>query len=235
MMPFSATPPLVMTATIRPGRQPHLTVSDPAVRWGQYQSAIRFWLARPAVRILVFCENSGYPVPYAPLQAEARHAGKTLEILRAAEPPAGTGKAYGEGELLKTALHQSDHLRQAVAFFKVTGRIQVLNFDRIAHRTRATPTALGRRYQSQPLWADTRFFKMERAFYLRWLIDRHQLATPNTILGQLWGPVLTAHHLPGLWPLPHYAGQAGNGQTYDDRGWRRLARNAVALTGGYRL
>lgn len=236
--------PLLMTATIAPVAVPRMTLHDPTVRWAHYAAALQFWLERPGLSGVVFCDNSGYAAPYGPFYEAAGRRGIALEILSWADNQAGMdrGKGYGEGRLMERAVHESRLLNDSPGFYKVTGRLTVTNFDRIERRARRHRRAFCRRFLGQAGWADTRFFKVDRACFERHLIRAYEAVTevPDAAaerwaLGQAYARVLAPLAPPALLPLPDVAGRSSLGPTYGDPMPKRAIKHALAWAGQYRL
>lgn len=233
-MPEFARCPLLMTATIAPKPQPGLTLDNPLVRWAQYRKSIIFWLSQPLVDLVIFAENSQFPVDYGPLLELAHRMKKSLEIIPV--PPTNRpGKALGETHIMRHVLATTPLIRHARSFYKVTGRIQVRNFSRIARHLNTTPTAFARRHYRTPQWADTRFFKVDPEFLAKVCLPL-PIENSHAILGQIYGPTLHLHKIPSLWPYPQYAGcSAGTGQTYHIPRWKSVVKTALAIAGGFDL
>lgn len=236
--------PLLMTATIAPVAVPRMPLQNPAVRWAQYAAALQFWLARPGLSGVVFCDNSGYTAPYEPFHEVAAGRGIPLEVLSWADNQAGVdrGKGFGEGRLMERAVRESRILRDAPGFYKVTGRLTVTNFDRIERRARRHPRAFCRRFLGQAGWADTRFFKVDRCCFDLHLMRVYEAVTevPEAVgerwaLGQAYARALAPLQPPPLLPLPDVAGRSSLGPRYGDPLPKRAIKHALAWAGQYRL
>ncbi len=230
--------PVLLTATISPSPLPHLVLTDPRERWRQYQQALQFWLNRPAVRQIIFCDNSGYDADYQDVKTWARKRGKVLEVIsyKGNDASGLRGRAYGEGELIKRVLKTSILMRQAPGFFKVTGRFVVENFDSLERLTRKQRIVMSRRSVRKTRWADTRFFKMERSFYCGQLMEVHQLAQDDEwILGEAYASILAPLGIPSFPRALRIRGIAGNGAVYGDKLWRYLVKSVMAQAGLYRV
>jgi hypothetical protein len=163
---------LVMTATFRPVDAPGLVVQDEHERTLQYLCALVSW-ARPAhVRRIVFSENSNTRFDFSSVVRHLESAGKDVEVLvfDGNRQSARYGKGYGEGEILEHVWRHSQLLRAAPAFYKVTGRLFVSNFDALSE---ATPTldAFQRKVKQpkdgppRPCKVVTTFFKCSVALF----------------------------------------------------------------------
>jgi hypothetical protein len=135
---------LVITSTVYVNSD--MTVlTDPLVRERQYVDSILYYLRSPALSAIIVCDNSGFDFSTNGDLVEAvAGSGKRIEFLyfmsdkdRIAE----RGKGYGEGEILAHVFRESRLLEESGAsFFKVTGRLFVLNLDTIARKVRSGKT-----------------------------------------------------------------------------------------------
>jgi len=144
-----------MTATIAP---PAVAIAlhrtDPAVRLQDYLNALAFYLS-PRCRMIdriVFVENSASDLALLRGLAERQSGGKQIEFVSfyGLDYPPSDGRSYGELKLLDHAFRHSHLLSQLGhedTWWKVTGRLKVLNFDRMV---RTAP-------ESYDLYADFRW------------------------------------------------------------------------------
>lgn len=181
---------LVMTATFRPVPHPHaLVIADETERAFQYLCALVSW-ARPShVRRIVFAENSNTAFDFSPAVRHLEAAGKEVEILvfDGNRDVARFGKGYGEGEILEFVWGHSRLLRAAPAFYKVTGRLFVRNFDAV---TEATPALEAFQRKTKPAQDGrdrpgkivTTFFKCSLALFERKLVRAYtQVDDPHGV------------------------------------------------------
>lgn len=164
---------LVMTATFRPAADTlGLVVRDERERTLQYLCALVSW-ARPAhVRRIVVCENSNTVFDFSRVTQYLRAAGKEVEmhVLDGNKDVTRFGKGYGEGEILEHVYRHSRLLHASPAFYKITGRLFVSNFDAVSA---ATPSldAFQRKVKqpkdgpARPRKVVTTFFKCSRALF----------------------------------------------------------------------
>ncbi len=229
---------IVMTATIDPGRLDNLAITDPMLRWQQYQEAVRFWLSHQSVGSVVFFENSGHPVDFTPLEDTASRLGKALEIV-SYPGNVGTsekGRGYGEGEILNRAVRDSRLIRRHKSFFKVTGRFKIANFSSLESSSRDYPVVVNERSLRKRRWVDTRFFKMTPEFYQMHLASVHQEAqTIDYVLGEGYARALHHLNLPAFRFPIRVQGIAGNGSVYQDSPLKFAVKTLFAMAGGYRV
>jgi len=135
----SMSQPLIMTATIKPpANAPSLQRTDPQLRTQDYYQALQFYLSQPSCFIdrVIFVENSASDL--TPLRELVDRQGKDKDVefisLNGLDYPPEYGRAYGEFKLMEYAIENS-RILQALApddtFWKVTGRLMLLNINRL--------------------------------------------------------------------------------------------------------
>jgi hypothetical protein len=170
---------LLMTATIAPSPAIGETLrSDPGLRLRDYCEALRWYLELPdqVIDRVVVLENSRSDLSaFAEL---AKHVGatKSLELLSTnPDAPPERGKGYAESLMIEEGLSRSNLLRPDSTFWKVTGRLQVLNLATLI-RTAPARFDLYCDLRDVPLiadllggnqWMETRLFATTPAAYLR--------------------------------------------------------------------
>jgi hypothetical protein len=241
---------LVMTATFRPAADtPGLIVSDEQQRLFQYLCALVSWTRVAHVRRIVFGENSNTTFDFSPAVRYAEEAGKEMEVLvfDGNREVTRYGKGYGEGEILEHVYRRSRLLQAAPAFYKVTGRLFVSNFDAISEAT-STPDAFQRKEKQakdgppRPCKVVTTFYKCSLALFGRRLMraytqvdDRQGVFIEHVYYNELRGV-----GAPGFAVRPALVGQqASTGRVYgaydDDaiataRSWLQNARIGAVLS-----
>ena len=127
-------PVLLITASILPQEKNYIKLRNAKQRLEQYINSIKFYIKHTKIKKIVFCDNSNYRFDTKEIFLLAEKYEKTVEIIHFlgdCEKIAERGKGYGEGEIIKYALKNSNLLEKAYAFIKVTGRIKILNIDDI--------------------------------------------------------------------------------------------------------
>lgn len=107
---------------------------DPQVRLFQLCCSVISWLGTDAIRNIVICDNTLPDYDFQPLRRLAKESGKNIEILTFPgdrEEVKKKGKGYGEGEIIKHALENSQLIENCDSFYKITGRVFVNNFETI--------------------------------------------------------------------------------------------------------
>lgn len=149
---------------------------DPQLRLLDYCAALDHYLNLPdsSVRRIILLENSG--ADPQPLLERARiyRSGKSLEVISTnPDYPTNLGKGYGEFLMLDEGLREA-HARQAIdRFWKVTGRLKVLNFQQLVSCAPANYDVycdlrdvplIGHRFGGNQ-WMDLRLFSCSMAGY----------------------------------------------------------------------
>jgi hypothetical protein len=156
--------PILLTATVDPQgmRGAEFSVEQ---RVAQYVEAIRFYATRVQSRKkvqmrIVFAENSGHID-----DVKKKLAGMDLDVewidAAGSEYDQKRGKGYNETLLIQKAIEQSITIREAGCFFKVTGRLKLMNIDRLVCECLL-------KQPSQPLTFDFRADCKDHDVY-RWL------------------------------------------------------------------
>jgi hypothetical protein len=124
---------LVVTATINVGRTPFVEIKSDQERLFQYLCSLIAWIKLTSIDTIVFCENSNTSYDFGKIIEFAKNEGKNLEVLvfNGNQKSQQHGKGYGEGRIIKYALSKSKKLNDNVNFYKITGRLFVLNFEMI--------------------------------------------------------------------------------------------------------
>ena len=173
---LAANTSLVLTATINPKGMPDspFSVSD---RMSQYIDALVYYAKQyPHLHSIVFAENSGHDL--APIRQVVK-AYTNVCFLSFGENdfPRERGKGYGELKLLCDCFDCATY-PDTPLFIKITGRLKVLNLDRIfSHYNNdvnfiCDSKTLNVRFWNksiQPIHTDARLFLMRRHFFDRYL------------------------------------------------------------------
>jgi hypothetical protein len=167
---------LLITATIAPSAAMGETLRiDPDIRLADYSESLRWYLALPndAIDRIVFLENSGFNLDS--LKSLVKDAsGKPVEFLSTAtDTPPGRGKGYAESLMIEEGLRRSQLLNESAIFWKVTGRLRVLNMPLMV-RTAPKTFDLYCDLRNVPLigeslggnqWMETRLFATTKQAY----------------------------------------------------------------------
>lgn len=118
---------ILLTSTITPNSYTSLTIKDPLIRRQQYLETINFYLLNTKFKI-VFVENSNDKLQNFPLVPER------IEYLTFYSEPLkpDLGKGYKELEIINYAIENSVFFKKANSIVKITGRLKVLNLDKLS-------------------------------------------------------------------------------------------------------
>ncbi len=118
-------PPLLITASLDAGHTPQVALRGGEERTIRYMEGLIAWFRDSSIQQIVFAKNCGLQIRSKILQEVASSHGKELEFIQV-ESSARTvyqGKGFGEGDIIKQALKQSEILRGAEDFIKITGKL----------------------------------------------------------------------------------------------------------------
>ncbi len=117
---------LLLTGTIQPNSKDVLAITDPGVRKQHYIEAISYYLAVTPYKI-VFSENSGTSL------AQYFPKSDRLEFLVFKSPviTPDKGKGWKELEIIEYSLNNSRLIGSESLIIKITGRLKVLNINKI--------------------------------------------------------------------------------------------------------
>lgn len=177
-----------------PVNQRYHTIIDVNERWKQYRKSIVWFIKNTPIHCIVFCENSGF---FEEREKErerlcelAEEYGKLYECLSFrgnGEMVIKINKGYGEGEIIEYALNNSEILKNAATFCKVTGRVKVRNIDSVLYKMEYGGNYFNRGIQHGRHSIDTRLYCCDIAFYRRNLQDIYKrLIMCQSIEGEFW-------------------------------------------------
>jgi hypothetical protein len=160
--------PVLLTATIDPGRMPFVLRRDPALRLRDYGAALERWSRTD--RDVVFCENSGWDLSSLERIGAGNPRIEFLQVRADDDPRQGKGRA--ELRLIRHALEHSATLRNARAFVKLTGRHQLHEEGRFLDALDFDGTDVYVTLRRHLSWADTHLFACTRTFFDREVASR---------------------------------------------------------------
>lgn len=172
---------LVMTASVSPANVKQLCIKDPEIRLGQYCAAIHFYIKCKQIDKIVFCDNSDSLYGFESEQKLARKNNVRLEILKFKldyKMVEKYGKGYGEGEILKYVMTNSQLLENEDYFYKVTGRLIVKNISLLIRKNHKKEALFNRNlYAYKSL--DTRFWGIKKSDYIQFLMESYNKVHDN--------------------------------------------------------
>lgn len=125
---------LLLTSTIEMKDKSLLRRSDTQVRLNDYKASLKKWLTRQkSLSKIVFVDNSGYPLDeLRKVVFKNNPFNKRIEFLSfIASEKENSDTSRGEQGAIDFALKNSELLKEAEYFVKVTGRVFVVNIDKI--------------------------------------------------------------------------------------------------------
>lgn len=118
----------------------YTALADPQQREQQYLDALSWFIRDSPLTKIIVCDNSGYRYSSSLSELAATYH-KQLELLSFNGNNAliqQYGKGYGEGEIMEFVMKHSRLLQEAEGFLKVTGRLKVINIDKVLLRSKAS-------------------------------------------------------------------------------------------------
>lgn len=127
---------LILTGTIDPSifSNTGVVLTNAEERLKQYKSAIHFYITNSPFENIIFIENSGSPFNFKEISNQANKYNKKFEYIKVETDKEETlkyGKSYGEADLITKAILQSNLLKGEISFYKVTGRIKIINIKKM--------------------------------------------------------------------------------------------------------
>ncbi len=168
---------LLITGCISPS--PHvknLTIQNAEERYRQYIDALIFYISETKIKNIVYCDNSNY-LENKEIMQIARQYNKNFEWLSFQgdfKLVNKYGKGYGEGEIIEYALFNSKIIKTCSILVKVTGRLKVINIDRIIRHSNNNNYFfyITKRYCQK--FVDTRFYIINKNDYINYFIKQYK-------------------------------------------------------------
>lgn len=170
--------PVLITSVAQPNA-PFVELKDPTERIDATIESLKQWAITSPGLDIVICDGSGYDfqesINKTPLlknlNIEAIHFINDIEMVKQ------RGKGYGEGEIIAHALNHSEVLKQCNTFSKCTAKYWVSNFQECADghlKNISIEKQYDSRYSFSYQACDTRFYIVEKDFYLNTLASSHK-------------------------------------------------------------
>jgi hypothetical protein len=153
---------------------------DKNEREKQYVDSFMFYIKKTNFTDIVICDGSNFDFSTYNLAEIGKNNNKTIEVLFFESNKAETklkGKGFGEGEILRYVLSNSELLKRNKSFFKITGRIKVSNINSIIRSIKKNKI----------------YFRQERKYGL-FLIDRVDTRIYYTKKDVFESTLLNTHH-----------------------------------------
>ena len=204
---------------------PFTMLTELNIRLLQYINSLEYAIEHyNRVNHIIFCDNTGYEYDYSELQKKAEQKGKTLEIIIFRgnyQLIQEKGKGYGEGEIIKYALNNSEALQNSIFFYKLTGRIMIKNMDQLMDSTLADNAFifLSNRKGNYDR-ARTLLYKVNTSFYRQFLMDAYMEVNDHQqhYLEHAFYERLANIPIHSFRKYPDFTGlQASTGRTYQSK------------------
>jgi len=160
---------LIITSTVNVNS--NLTyLIDAKTRLKQYVDSIDYYLSSTLITKIIICDNSGFDYSDNIALIEiAKKNNKQIEFLAFHGNKTeikNLGKGFGEGEIMSHVFSKSKLIKQEdISFFKVTGRLKILNIDKILASVKSNDNYFNR-VNLNPFVnlkkVDTRFYKCSK-------------------------------------------------------------------------
>lgn len=198
---------LVLTSTVYVNSS-FTVLTDPDVRRQQYIDSVLFYLEKPGLSAIIICDNSGFD--YGEVTAIIDQAAlykKKIEILSFnadTDRILKQGKGYGEGMIMNYIFEKSELINEYSSFFKITGRVKVLNFNSIHQKTKPGNIYFERIGNNPFVYKqilDTRFYYCSTEVFDKYLKQQYVEVDDNAgvYLEHVYYNALTehqVHHMP---------------------------------------
>ncbi len=126
---------LLVTGCISPdSKVPFLKIKETEERKKQYLESLYFYIKNTTASKIVYCDNSNQEniIELEKLANDCNKEFEWVSFVGNTRKCLEKGKGYGEGEIIKYALNNSDLLKNNSFFIKVTGRVIIKNYNLIA-------------------------------------------------------------------------------------------------------
>lgn len=232
---------LILSSTIKPSDSiPFLELKSVEERIKQYLKALIFYITETEIENIIFCDNSNFSDGLNLISEVGYNLslafGKKFEILSfpMSKESVMFGKGYGEGEIIKFVLDNSQLIKETRTFYKVTGRLIVKNINLL---NKLTNYEIAFQKQGKDS-VDTRFFKVSINFYKEHLIECYKEVNDKEglYLEKIFYKKLKNLSIPSFPVYPLIVGQSGStGIYYNDKFIKAFLKNILNKLGYYKL
>ena len=229
---------LFLTATIAPPRAA-VARHDTEVRRKDYLRSLEFYLSLPSDIIdrILFVDNSASDISDILRFVKLRARDKVIEIIsfQGNDHPVGFGKAYGEFKLLDFGLKHTSLIGETDSFWKVTGRLRVLNLSKLVSQLGSIHdvacdlhnfplVGTGKVFRNH--WMDLRLFGCSKAAYTDVFGGKYETFGSRLNQVVLYEVVMEARSRVDILPRfplqPKFSGSSGRHDREYDYGLQKL-------------
>lgn len=161
---------LLVTGCIAPADDQKLYLNNVNIRLNQYIDSILYYIEQSRFKKIVFCENSNYTLDTSIIDEASVKLGKKFEYITFLGNrdliTRYKNKGCGEDEITTYAVNNSLLLRDNDYFFKITGRLKILNINQILEGLDLDGTYFNRNIYGVYKSLDTRFYLINKKKYL---------------------------------------------------------------------
>lgn len=171
---------LLLTGTINPNffdnnsskKTMNVYLNDPNKRLNEYSETIEKYLLNTSFDSVVFIENSDWVFPLDKYVRLAKENNKQFEFIKRELSESEKilliekGKSYGEADMIKYAVNNSKLIKQSDSFYKVTGRVFLLNSEKILNKHNNSSKFITK---NKIGWSNTEFFQVNKDDYYKYL------------------------------------------------------------------
>jgi hypothetical protein len=238
--PNTAPPiPILITSSIVP-HDAGVKLSDPHQRLFHAMESIKQWARIAPECRLILCDGSNFD--FSPLVKE-EFPNAEVECLffeNDQSKIASHGRGYGEGEIIKFALRQSEFLRETDVFAKCSSKLWVENYFECSNNWQGNcrfsgvfRNAFSVSKPIEMVQVDTRFYIVQKDFYLSNLMDAHHQITLTSGFGledSFYRTLVTLKQQRYLFASPPAVMGVGGGTgTYYKSSWMRIFKEKIRL------
>jgi len=167
---------LLVTGTVFPDEKtPYLFIKNSDERLEQYKNSLLWFIKETIIDNIVFCDNSLCSAEqFSDISDLAKSKGKKFEFISFSGNKSMVlekGKGYGEGEIIQYALNNSVLMKDTDYFIKVTGRLKIINFDKILRKLKPNGFYIN---MFNKVRVDTRLYAISKSMYLNFFIHAYE-------------------------------------------------------------
>lgn len=226
---------LLLTGTINANRYgTNCAIRDTEVRLNEYEHALQRYICSSPFTDIVFIENSEFSFNVEKYESLAKQHNKRFEFISGTpcvDEVKKYGRSYGDAFLIHEALHKSKLLEKAEYFYKITGRIFLINSDRIVKtRLKNRNEFICYTYSG---WCFTNIFKANTIDYLKYFDDVYLYCDESKVddIEIMFYKILAENDIEtaSFKTYPYFDGvMGGTGKRYSGGKIERIIRNAMA-------
>jgi len=238
---------LVITSSVYVNTR-YTALLDAGERERQYFDSLEFYIRETPFQRIIVCDNSGYAYPQSMLRLAAEYH-KQLELLSFTGDKTAMqrhGKGYGEGEIMQFVLAHSRLLEQVEGFLKVTGRLKLINTEKLLRKASHWQNYFMPVSLIRPRWlvppaarpcVEIRVYYTTKDVFKNVLLDAYKKVSDDTtyFLEHAYHDALAASAVKlQCFPLaPEITGTSGsNGWTFRERPfWKKLLIRCILQVG----